>query len=170
MTTTIAKNFQPQAQTLQHAHAGMLRDYARLADYLFTVTFRANSEGELPSESQVHAQLRHLCSTLNSAVWHNETRFDENCKILFVPVVEGANSAKRIHAHILLGNVKAKQIVVDHMQTYTRRTKFLADRFDLREIYDADELAWYLAKEINYWNEDAVAWQLASIPPQYLPS
>ena len=34
MTTTIAKNFQPQAQTLQHAHAGMLRDYARLADYL----------------------------------------------------------------------------------------------------------------------------------------
>lgn len=167
--------FPPPAARLQHAHAGMLRHYARLSNYMLTVTFQENAMGEqragqMPNEEQVHTQLRYLSWTLNSAVWHNKTKFDDNCKILFVPVVEGANSAKRIHAHILLGNVKAKQIVVDHMQKYIPRSRCLAGRYDLTDIYDADGIAWYLTKEIPFWNEDAVAWQLASIPPQFEPS
>jgi hypothetical protein len=169
MTTTTATNFQPPVATLRHANAWLLARYAQWADYMLTVTFRPGKSGQMPDVGQVHAQIRHMSCTLNSAIWRNRTRFNDKCQILFIPVIEGANSTTRIHAHILLGNVKEKQNVDDYMQTYIPRSYWLAPRYDIREIYSADGLSWYLAKETDVWNDDAIAWQLASIPKPLLP-
>jgi hypothetical protein len=170
MPTTTATKFQPQPATLQHANARLLRRYADWADYMLTVTFKPGAFGQMPNIDQVHAELRYLSCTLNAAIWHNKTRFNEKCQILFIPVVEGAKSETRIHAHILLGNVKDKQTVDDFMQNYVRcKARWLAERYDISEVTNADGVCWYLAKETNRENEDAVAWQLASIPKQLLP-
>lgn len=136
---------------------------------MLTVTFNEAGPGLQPSEAQVHEQIRHMLCTLNSATWKNKTRFNDKCKIIFIPVVEGACTSTRIHAHILLGNVKNRQHVIQYMQNYIPRSKWLAPRFDLTDVYDADGVAWYLAKEAGRINADAVAWQLASIPKPLMP-
>jgi len=136
---------------------------------MLTVTFKAGKEGLMPSEEQVHAQLRHMQCTLNTKVWKNRTRHNAKCQILYIPIVEGASTSTRIHAHILLGNVKGRALVEDYMQQYIPRSNWLAPRYNLREVYDADGVAWYLAKETAGNNEDAIAWQLAAIPKPLLP-
>ena len=106
---------------------------------------------------------------LNTATWHHNGQFNAKCKIIFVPIIEGVCTSTRIHAHILLGNVKSKEHVSQYIQNYIPRSYWLAPRFDLTDIYDADGVANYLAKESGRMNVDAVAWQLASIPKPLLP-
>lgn len=158
-----------QAMQLRHANRRMLTRYAHWADYMLTVTFKASSAGAMPSDEQVRAQLRHMQCTLNKQVWKNRTRYNAKCQILFVPVIEGANTSTRIHAHVLLGNVKNRAMVLDYMHAYISRSNWLAPRFDLREVHDADGVAWYLAKETAGVNADAVAWEIAAIPKPLLP-
>lgn len=161
--------YQPPLATLRHANARMLNRYMPWMDYMLTITFGKGNLQTLPNVDQARQQVRHLGRTLNAAVWSNRTKFNDKCQILFVPVIEGAWTSTRIHAHILIGNVKSAGIVNEHMRDYVHRSNWLAPRYDLREIYDADGIAWYLAKETHNVNEDAIAWELASIPKPLLP-
>ena len=147
----------------------LLARYANFANYMLTVTFNNVTPWQQPSEDQIHVQIRHMQCTLNASIWHNRTKFNPKCKILFLPIIEGANSSTRIHAHILLGNVKSREHVIQYVQNYIPRSRWLAPRFDLKDVYDGDGVACYLTKETARYNTDAVAWQLASIPKQLLP-
>lgn len=158
-----------QPITLRHAHARMLNRYMPWIDYMLTITFGKDNLAVLPRYDQALAQVRHLTTSLNSTVWGNRGRFNYKCQILSVSVVEGATTITRTHAHILLGNVKSAAIVEQYLHRYIPRSQWLAPRHDLREVYDVDGVAWYLAKEAHNINTDAIAWEIASIPRPLLP-
>lgn len=155
--------------TLRHANSRMLNRYIPWMDYMLTITFGKGNMNTLPNAEQVHRQLRHLKSTLNRSVWSNQGRFNDKCSILYVPIIEGKHTSTRIHAHILLGNVKSRCCVDMHLSKYIPQSDWIAARYDLRNIYDPDGIAWYLAKETHRINVDAIAWELASIPKPLLP-
>ena len=161
--------FEVPAATLQHANARMLNRYMPWIDSMLTVTFGKTNLQVLPSYAQALTQVRHLGVSLNSAVWSNKGRFDAKCQILYVPIIEGARTAGRIHAHILLGNVKSSAHVLNHLQSYVPASNWLAPRFELKDIYDADGISWYVAKETHERNKDAIAWEIALIPKPLLP-
>jgi hypothetical protein len=154
---------------LRHANRRMLTRYADWADYMLTITFRDGAQGLQPSEAQVRAQLRHLQCSLNCKVWKNRSKHSAKACILSIPIIEGARTQKRIHAHILLGNVKSKELLQDFMYKYVKKSRTLAQRYDIADVYDADGVAWYLAKETATLNPDAIAWDIASIPSALLP-
>lgn len=162
-------NFNSYSDRLRAANTTMIARYAYWTDYMLTVTFKEVSPGQQPSEAQVHAQLRHMQCTLNATTWGNRSKFNEKCRIVFIPIIEGARTSTRIHAHVLLGNIGNKSRVNEYVQNYIPRSRWLAPRFDLSDVYDADGVALYLAKETGRVNLDAVAWQLASIPKPLLP-
>jgi hypothetical protein len=155
--------------TLQHANARMLNRYAPWLDYMLTITFGKENLQLLPDEENAKKQLRHLCSTLNWAVWGNRTRKNNKCQVLYVPIFEGGTDIKRLHAHILIGNVRSIDVVQHHMQTYIPRSNWLAPDFNIKEIYAADGASWYVGKELNKLNDAAVAWDIAVIPKPLLP-
>ena len=157
------------AVRLRTANARLLTRYAHWSSHMLTVTFKGATMGSMPSTEQVHAQLRHMQATLNSKVWKNKTQQNDKCRILFIPVIEGTNTSTRIHAHILLGNVKSNALVQEYIREYIPKSNWLAPRYDIRDVYDGDGVAWYLAKEVACANADAVAWQLASIPRPLMP-
>lgn len=162
-------NFSAPAATLRHANARMLNRYMPWVDSMLTITFGKTNLHALPGPEQARAQLRHLGATLNGAVWGNRTKFNPKCQILYVPIIEGVTTSTRIHAHILLGNVKSLDAVHQHMRSYIPRSNWIAPRYDLTAIYDADGAAWYVAKEAHKLNEDAIAWEIASIPQPLRP-
>jgi hypothetical protein len=162
--------FTPPLATLQHLNARMLNRYMPWVDYMLTVTFGKKYDLSLePTYAQAQAQVRHLGATLNSAIWGNKSRFNEKCRVLYVPIIEGATSAKRIHAHILIGNVKSRADLDAHMRSYVPRSHWLLPRYDVKDIYDASGLTWYIGKEADGQNSEAVEWCLASIPKPLMP-
>lgn len=162
-------NYSAPLATVRHANARMLNRYLPWIDYRLDITFgKAYDLRVEPSIEQATAQLRHLGATLNCAVWGNRWKFDDKCNILFIPVVEGAQGAKRIHAHILLGNVKSRDVVTDHLRRYLPKSKWCLPRYELHDAYD-DGLTWYVTKETVNVNHDAIDWVTASIPRPLLP-
>ena len=160
---------QSRALELRHANRRMLTRYAHWPDYMLTVTFGKLHTNAMPNEEQVCDQLRHMQCTLNTKVWHNRTRFNQKCKILFIPIVEGARTETRIHAHILLGHVQSRELVEEYITNYIPKSRWLRPTYDLQDVHDADGIAWYLSKETAGKNVDAVLWQIASIPSPLIP-
>jgi len=170
MAPATTRTFLPPAATLRHANARFLGRFAFFADFMLTLTFKPDRFGDLPTERELHRQLRHMISCWDTHRWKNRMRFNPKCQVLFLPVVEGAQGQKRIHAHILVGNVgdeKAVRLFVEHY--IDKKAKLVADRYDIKSIYAADGMAWYLTKETDNWNDGAVAWEIASIPPALWP-
>jgi len=153
------------ASQLRRSNATLLARFAPWYEYMLTVTFATGGNIKyVPNETAVHSQIRHLGATLNSKVWKNRGKFNHKCQILYVPVIEAAKSERRIHAHILLANVKSQALVEEHMQKYIQNSRCLAERYELSKVYDADGIACYLSKETGSINPDAVAWGLSRIP------
>ena len=156
--------------TLQHRNARMLNRYMPWVDYMLTVTFGKAYDLSLePTYEQARAQVRHLGATLNSAIWGNKSKFNDKCRVLYVPIIEGAHGNKRIHAHILVGNVKSRAELDAHMRSYIRRSQWLLPRYEVKEMYDSSGLAWYVSKEADGINCEAIEWCLASIPKPLMP-
>lgn len=155
--------------TLQHASTRMLNRYAPWMDYMLTITFRRDSLHRLPGEEDARKQLRHLGKALNSAVWGHDSHKNDKCNIVYVPIIEGGTDIKRIHAHILLGNVKSDDQVHRFMHAYIPRSFWLAPDYDLRPVSMSDGACWYVSKELNAVNDAAIAWDIAAIPKPLLP-
>lgn len=158
-----------QKTTLQHASARMLNRYAPWMDYMLTITFGKDNLRLLPDEENAKKQVRHLAVALNSAVWGHRSRKNAKCNVLCIPVLEGGTDIKRIHAHVLLGNVKSDVEVRHFMQGYIPRSYWLAPDFDVRPVNMADGACWYLSKELNSINDAAIAWDIAAIPRPLRP-
>ena len=162
--------FQAPRTTLQHASTRMLNRYMPWIDYMLNITFgKVNDLSLQPTYEQASAQVRHLGATLNSAVWGNKSKFNDKCRIVYVPIIEGATGSKRIHAHILVGNVKSRCDLDAHMRSYIQRSQWLLPRYTVSDKYDQDGLGFYVAKEASRVNCDAIDWTLASIPRPLMP-
>ena len=163
-------SFLPPRATLQHAHTRMLSRYMPWVEYMLTVTFGKSYNLSLePTYEQAREQVRHLGQTLNSAIWGNRSKFDDKCRVLYIPVIEGAKDSKRIHAHILIGNVLTKENLDAHMRRYIPKSRWLLPRYAIADKNDGDGLAWYAAKETSRQNHDAIEWIIASIPEPLKP-
>ena len=162
-------NFSASIATMRHANTRMLNRYLPWIDYRLDITFgKAYDLCLLPSQEQANAQLRHLRTTLNCAIWSNRWKFDDKCNILFIPILEGAKGAKRIHAHILLGNVKSQCAVLEHLNHYLPKSRWCLPRYELHTKYD-DGVTWYVTKETNSINHAAINWNEALIPRPLMP-
>lgn len=121
------------------------------------------------NEKAALSSIRYFVTALNYKLYGRKTKRESTkncCRIIAIPVLEGVNGNKRLHIHILLGNVPKneeedlEQIIRDVWSD----SKWGMPRMKLDEIYDDDGVAFYLAKEVGYLNNDAVCWELASIP------
>jgi hypothetical protein len=165
------KKFSQESQTgnMRGANATMLDHYAQFATHVLTLTLRDNKFDDAPSVNAVEKQIGHIKATLNWHVWGKRTKRNAKAKILFIPILEGANGNKRMHLHILLGNIKSAEHVNAYLQDYIPASRHLARRHTLDEIYAIDGLNWYLTKETQHINADAIRWQSALIPAALIP-
>jgi hypothetical protein len=115
------------------------------------------------------SSLRYFLEALNYAVHGRRTRkhrYKDVCRVLAIPAFEGAKGNKRRHFHILLGNIPQGKL--EDLENIVRRvwasTRWSMPSIDLKELYDEDGAAFYLVKEVGYYSEDAVLWEMASIP------
>ena len=121
------------------------------------------------SDDAALASVRYFIEVLNYKLYGRRTRknrYKNVCRIIAIPVFEGANNNKRRHFHVLLGNIpqnkwgELEKIVAD----VWANTKWGMPGICLKEIYDVDGTTYYLSKEVGYCNDDAVLWEYASIP------
>ncbi len=155
--------------TLQHASARMLNRYAPWMEYMLTITFGKNNLRLLPDDENARKQVRHMGAALNSTVWGHKSRKNDKCNVLYIPVFEGGTDIKRLHAHILLGNVKSEAELRRFMLGYIPGSYWLARDFDVRPVNMADGACWYVGKELNAINDAAIAWEIAAIPKPLRP-
>jgi hypothetical protein len=136
---------------------------------MLTLTFRDHNNFVPASAEQIDRLIKHFAVSLNWATWKTRTKYNAKAKILYVPVVEGLNSNKRVHIHILLGNVLSEQDLRAFIATYIRESSLLGHVYDLRDIHAADGISWYLTKETYNINADAVRWEAAWVPAFLIP-
>lgn len=165
----VAKNYMARKTTLQHASAQMLNRYAPWMDCMLTITFGKGNLQLLPDEENAKKQVRHMGQALNSAIWSHKSRKNEKCNILYLPVIEGGTDIKRVHAHILLGNIKSEDEVHCFMRGYISKSYWLAPDYDVRPVNMPDGACWYVSKELDQTNDAAIAWDIAAIPKPLLP-
>ena len=127
-----------------------------------------NYETEL-TEAKARSSIRYFIEALNYKLYKKKTRKNKTkqcCRIVALPILEGATGNKRMHFHVLLGNLPAESLenLEQTIQEVWAGTKWGMARMDLTERYDADGISYYLAKEVGFRNNEAVLWEQASIP------
>ncbi|MFY3094003.1 hypothetical protein ACOTHT_20035 [Achromobacter xylosoxidans] len=149
---------------LQHATSTMLNRYATFASYFLTLTMRDGV-----GERAAFAAIRIFIARLNYAVHGRRSRkakTRDKCQIVAIPVIEGLSGNKRVHAHVMLGNIPGRTL--EQVRTLVERmwdtVPNAQPRIDLEAITDAEGTAFYMAKEVGFCNDDAVGWNIASIP------
>ncbi|WP_157221543.1 hypothetical protein [Herbaspirillum sp. YR522] len=95
-----------------------------------------------------------------------QARTKSKCRIIAIPSIEGQNGNKRIHVHLILGNIPTERS--EHLgrtiQGILNTTTGSMPRVDLTPLHETDGASLYLAMEVGYVNNDAIAWDWASIP------
>lgn len=153
---------------MQNSTEQMIGRYASFASHMLTLTMNDKTNWNL-SEVAVKKAIKYFVVTLNFKMWKHASRKDKTrakCQIIAIPVCEGLKSQKRIHVHLLLGNIPDKEVsrLEATIAEVWEKTRIGLERICLEPIHDSDGAAFYLAKEIGYINNDAVDWEAASIP------
>ncbi|MFJ3055982.1 hypothetical protein [Herbaspirillum sp. NPDC087042] len=149
---------------LQRGHQHLLNRYTNFASHMLTLTMK--------DDISVHAArsaVRYFITKLNWEMHGNRSRAartKSKCRIIAIPVIEGQNGNKRIHAHLIIGNVPSErnENFGKTIQGIWNSTKGSMPRVDLTPLHDTDGTSFYLAKEVGYINNDAIAWDLSSVP------
>lgn len=157
------------SQKIGAANTTFVDHYAQWASHMLTLTFKDNSSGKLPNIAQIDRLLSHIKATLNWAIWKKRTKHNAKAKILFVPIVEGLNGNRRVHLHILLGNIICVSKVHQFITSYIAGSSILGVHYDIREVNFVDGLSWYVTKETYNVNAEAVRWCSALIPIALIP-
>lgn len=149
---------------LQLAHQNLLKRYAMFASHMLTLTMV-----DSVSSASAISSVRYFIQKLNYEIYGRRSRkikTKAKCQIIAIPVIEGLNSSKRTHAHIVLGNIP--QANWQHLEQMIRniwgKTLGSKERMCLEPLHDIDGASFYLAKEVGYINNDAIEWDIASIP------
>ena len=175
---------------LQAADRWMLERYGAWATHMLTLTYMESKSGAHVikdgwakgavnyydydlTENAAENSLRYFIKALNYRCYGRKSRKQRTknvCQILALPVIEGAKGNKRMHAHILLGNIPAD--LGDSLENVAREvwasTKWGMHRLQLDEIHHIDGAAYYVGKEVGYINDGAVRWEHASVPGRLL--
>jgi hypothetical protein len=149
---------------LQRGHQHLLNRYANFASHMLTLTMK--------DDISVHAAksaVRYFITRLNWQMYGHRTRAartKSKCRIIAIPAIEGQCGNKRIHAHLILGNIPAgrNENLGKTIRGIWNATSGSNPRFDLAPLYDTDGISFYLAKEVGHINNDAITWDLASVP------
>ncbi len=157
------------SEKLRRANAKFVEHYAQWASHMLTLTFKSSKNCVALSQSQTDRLLNHLRVDLNYNVWKKRSKYNVKANILYIPIVEGSTDNKQMHLHILVGNIKDVQQLHTFIEMYIRRWTFLGFKYDIREIYSVDGLCWYLTKETQRINTEAVRWESALIPASLIP-
>lgn len=175
-----------QTNRLQNANRLMIERYGAWATHMLTLTMLDAKVGRTVATSgwnrgavtayeyelsndAAEKSIRYFIECLNYALYGHKTRrakTRDKCRILAIAAIEGQNGNKRKHAHLLLGNIPANKLagLEDTITEVWARAKWSMERMQLTELYDTYGAAYYLAKEVGYINNDAVNWQISSIP------
>lgn len=153
---------------LQNSTELMIGRYASFATHMLTLTTNDKTNWSL-SDAAVKKAIRFFVVALNFRMWKHASRKEKTkakCQIIAIPVCEGLKSQKRIHVHVLLGNIPDAEVSTLEATIIEiwEKTRIGLERMCLDQIHDSDGAAFYLAKEIGYINNDAVDWEAASIP------
>lgn len=149
---------------LQQATSTLLNRYATFASYFLTLTMQ-DSVGERAAS----AAIRIFIARLNYAVHGRRSRKAKTrhkCQIIAIPVIEGLSGNKRVHAHMMLGNIPDRTLEQVRLLIggVWNSIPNALPRIDLEPMADAEGVAFYMAKEVGFCNDDAVGWNIASIP------
>lgn len=159
---------------LQDSTEQMIGRFGSFASHMLTLTMNDKTNWNL-SEVAVKKAIKYFVVALNFKMWRHASRKDKTrakCQIIAIPVCEGLKSRKRVHVHILLGNIPDTEIpgIETTIIEIWEKTRIGLERMCLDQIHDLDGVAFYLAKEVGYINNDAVDWEIASIPSVlYMP-
>jgi len=149
---------------LQLSNQVLLARYAGFASHMLTLTMEDGI-----SSSKARSSIRYFIKYLNWEMYGRKTQKEKTrskCQIIAIPAIEGLMGQKRIHAHIVIGNIptaKWKTLEMSIREVW-KSTKYSMDRMCLDPLHDADGAAFYLCKEVGFINDDAVGWDIASIP------
>jgi hypothetical protein len=154
---------------LQNSTEQMIGRFGSFASHMLTLTMNDKTNWNL-SEAAVKQAIRYFVVNLNFKMWGHASRKDKTkakCQIIAIPVCEGLKSEKRTHVHVLLGNIPDSEIarLEATIVEVWAKTRVGLERMRLDPLHDSDGAAFYLAKEVGYINNDAVDWEIASIPP-----
>ena len=121
------------------------------------------------SEHAAREAVRYFITSLNYQMYGRRTQKEATkmkCRIIAIPIIEGLKSYKRTHVHILLGNVPEDKLdFLEKMISETwSKCSIAMPGLKLDLLHDAEGAAFYLTKEIGYINDDAIDWNIASIP------
>jgi hypothetical protein len=162
-------NSQAASTSVRCANATMLGHYAQWASHMLTLTFEDDAKGNTPNEKAIACLVRHLQAALNYATWRKRSKYNPKANILSIPVIEGMKGNKRVHVHILLGNIRDVHQVHAFIRAYIYKSWELGPKYDITEVTAVDGISWYLTKETQRINTDAVRWELALIPSTLIP-
>ncbi|WP_423680487.1 hypothetical protein [Undibacterium sp. WLHG33] len=153
---------------LQNSTEQMIGRFGSFATHMLTLTINDKTNWNI-SEIAVKKALKYFVVTLNFKMWKHASRKPDTkakCQIIAIPVCEGMKSQKRVHVHILLGNIPEHEIpkLDATISEIWAKTSIGLERMCLDRLHDLDGAVFYLAKEVGYINNDAVDWEVASIP------
>lgn len=170
---------------LQRQSQKMLEHYGEFASHMLTLTMRdktpiqtARQRSALTgchadrwniSDYAARQAVRHFIVSLNYKIYGRKSSKPatrSKCRIIAIPIIEGLRSYKRVHVHFLLGNIPLSEIPT--LETIIRETWKKCNvgmpNMKLDSLHDVDGAAYYLVKEVGYVNDDAIDWNIASIP------
>lgn len=172
-------------EELQRASQRFLERYAQFASHMLTLTMRDHipvsstrkrgltatncGNGWDISEHAARDAVRYFIARLNYKIFGRRSEklaTKSKCRIIAIPIIEGLRSYKRTHVHILIGNIpatKLAQLEEIIAETWKRCSVAMPD-MKLDPLHDAEGAAFYLTKEVGYVNNDAIDWNIASIP------
>jgi len=153
---------------LQNSTEQMIGRFGSFASHMLTLTMNDKTNWNL-SETAVKQAIKYFVVSLNFRMWGHASRKDKTrakSQIIAIPVCEGLKSQKRVHVHMLLGNIPDAEIpaLEATILEIWRKTSIGLERMCLDPLHDLDGAVFYLAKEVGYINNDAVDWETASIP------
>lgn len=170
-------------EELQRASQKFLERYAQFASHMLTLTMRdhisisptrqsrlrGSGGGWSISEHAAREAVHYFIERLNSKMFGRRSRKAatmSKCRIIAIPIIEGLRSHKRTHVHILIGNIPTEKLadLGKMISEAWQRTSVSMPDMRLDPITDDEGAAFYLTKEVGYINDDAIDWNIASIP------
>ena len=168
---------------LQQANQSLLAPYADHFEYAVTLTIKSYTTIHteyLPSLGQgfaltddiIKSTIRYFTANLTRFLYGNDAKKPHKqhiAKPLLFFVVEGANSYKREHLHIVLGNVPEhkKANIEQIIKKAWAKCDFAHQQVRVEPIYNAAGWTEYITKEIGFENNDALYIVDSVIPQVY---
>lgn len=169
---------------LQQGYQALLQPYQPYFQYALTLTLKQSAKISTKindysdvkferwvglSDDTLDSTMRRFYARLTHYLYGNKAKHKNKqhwAKPLLITVVEGKNSAKRLHIHAALGNVPTEfQHCIDRIvEQAWAECDFGYREIVVKQIYCAEGWNEYLTKDVGIRNDDAVSVKHLYIP------